>query len=111
MSVKQTSNINRLKRLFSENKQVAIIEIGYHITEKGNLFGIELKCKWPVHYRKDNESCSSHYSAVWLDECNKIQVKLTNGVCIPEKSLNIKHIEDILCIIDFELTHYEKPKK
>lgn len=93
--------INRLKKLFTQYKKAAIIEIAAHIRQHGKIVGIERKHKFPVFYDAQyGESCNSHYSGISLDDCGNLQVQLTNGTTIQERNLNTKYVEDILFIID-----------
>ncbi|MCS2956931.1 hypothetical protein NXX53_06525 [Bacteroides salyersiae] len=95
------TEINRLKKLFTQNKKAACIEIAAHIRQHGKITGIERKHKFPVFYDAQyGESCTSHFSGISLDDCGNLQVQLTNGITIQQRNLNIKHIEDILFIID-----------
>lgn len=107
--MKKFPEINRLKKLFAEYKKVSLIEISRVITKNGEIFNIERRHKFPCFY--DNgygEICMSHYHRINFDENGNLQVQLTNGIWISEKELNIKHIEDVLYIIDWGFGYQDK---
>lgn len=101
--------IKRILRLLTQNKKAAIVEIKSHIRTNGYITGVDKKHNYPVYYDADGgEKCISHYSHIKFNDVGNLEVTLTNGISIPESRLNIKHVEDILCIIELKLANYQQ---